>query len=132
MSDVDVRTNCGGCGAQLSESPSLQPEERTPCPSCGAIIRAMQVSISERVVIRGKLGVKGKRNDSKKPYVESVSGDDFHRKTGKWMKLSRLIDRENDHYREEVKDPCTGEVIHHCEEPLSDHKGHGSAKNPKH
>jgi hypothetical protein len=86
------------------------------------------VSISERLVIHGKLGMKARHKNSKKPFVESVSGDDLHRKTGKWMKLSRLIDREHNLYREEVKDPSTGGVLHYCEEPLSEHKGHGSAK----
>lgn len=108
MSEVSMRSTCGQCGAELSESASLQPEQRTPCPSCGSITRAIQVSISERVVIREKLGMKARHKDAKKPYVESVSGDDLHRKTGKWMKLSRLIDRENDLYRKEVKNPSTG------------------------
>lgn len=40
----------------------------------------------------------------------------------------RPIDRSNVIYREEVIDPTTGRVIHHCEEPLSKHRGHGSAK----
>lgn len=132
MSEATIRSNCGECGAEISEVPNVQPEQRKPCPSCGSILRAIQVSISERVVIREKLGLKARHKDAKKPYIESVSGDDLHRKTGKWMKLSRLIDRENNHYREEIKDPSTGEIIHHCEEPLSDHKGHGSAKDPKH
>jgi hypothetical protein len=29
---------------------------------------------------------------------------------------------------EHIVNPNTGEVIHHCEEPLSQHQGHGSAK----
>jgi|TARA_B110001450_G_C17324859_1_gene360958 hypothetical protein len=33
-----------------------------------------------------------------------------------------------DEYKEKVTDRETGEVIHHSEEPLSDHFGHGSAK----
>lgn len=131
MSEVNMRSNCGECGAELEESPSLPAEERTPCPTCGSITRAIQVSISESVMIREKLGMKGKHKGEKKPFIESVSGDDLHRKTGKWMKLTRMIDRDNNQYKEEVKDPETGDTIHRCEEPLSDHMGHGSAKKPK-
>lgn len=131
MSEADVKCNCGECGVELEESPSLPHESRMPCPACGSITRAIQVSISESIVVREKLGMKGKRAGEKKSYIESISGDDLHRKTGKWMKLSRLIDRENNVYKEEVKDPATGDIVHRCEEPLSDHKGHGSAKRPK-
>lgn len=63
-----------------------------------------------------------------KPFVEVVSGDDLHRNSGKLMKLERTIDRENDLYHEIVTNPSTGEIVHECKEPLSEHKGHGTAK----
>ena len=44
------------------------------------------------------------------------------------MRLERVIDREKDSYKEIVTDPITGEVTHHCGEPLSKHQGYGSAK----
>jgi len=44
------------------------------------------------------------------------------------MHLERLIDRENDWYAETVTDPETGEIVHECKEPLSEHQGHGAAK----
>ncbi len=34
-------------------------------------------------------------------------------------------------YSETVKDEETGELLHHCEEPLDQHKEHGSAKRRK-
>lgn len=33
-----------------------------------------------------------------------------------------------DWYSERVKDEKTGQIIHQCDEPLSKHQGHGSAK----
>lgn len=59
---------------------------------------------------------------------ESLSGDDLHRKTGKWVQKSRTIDHQNDWYEEVVTDPDTGQVLHRCAEPLSRHRGHGSDK----
>lgn len=41
------------------------------------------------------------------------------------------VDRENDRYSETVTEYETGIVIHHCNEKLSEHTGHGSAKRPK-
>jgi len=63
--------------------------------------------------------------------MEQTVGDDLHLKSGKWMKLERLIDRVGDWYREIVTDPENGQIIHFCEEPLSQHYGHGSAKENK-
>lgn len=47
------------------------------------------------------------------------------------MQKERLIDWGNDRYKEVVTDPETGIIVHHCEEPLSKHRGHGSAKKTK-
>lgn len=87
--------------------------------------------MQESVTLRWKYGLKQKRPGNKKPIYESVSGDDLHRATGQWNKLIREIDRENDHYRERIVNPQTGEVILDCDEPLTAHTGHGSAKQAK-
>jgi hypothetical protein len=42
-----------------------------------------------------------------------------------------VIDRANDYYHEKDVDKDSEEVIHECEEPLSQHFGHGSAKPKK-
>ena len=47
---------------------------------------------------------------------------------GRFMRKFRVVDREHDHYLETVVDPSTGQTIHHVDEPLSKHTGHGSAK----
>ncbi len=40
----------------------------------------------------------------------------------------RTMDRDANRYSEKVTMQDTGEVVHECSEPLSDHKGHGSDK----
>ena len=40
-----------------------------------------------------------------------------------------VVDKERDSYLETVVDPETKEIIHKCVEPLSQHRGHGSAKH---
>jgi hypothetical protein len=73
-----------------------------------------------------------RKNKDGKTLEESVGGDDLHRKSGKWMHKIRVIDHENDHYKEVVTDPESGEVVHCQEEPLSQHRGHGSEKKHPH
>lgn len=120
---------CTECGAPLDESPSLPTDQREPCPNCGSMARTIHVSVHETLTVRERMGLKARHGESGKPCLESVSGADLHRKSGKWMHLERVIDREKDEYKEVVKDPDTGTVIHKCEEPLSKHQGHGTAKH---
>jgi hypothetical protein len=68
------------------------------------------------------------RRSSEKVRSEQVVGDDYWRARGKWTKLKRIIDRDNDSYSKTIIDPQTGEVILSVEHPLSEHRGHGSAK----
>lgn len=40
---------CNSCGAVLSEGSGTQPEDRTPCLSCGSTSRRFSVEVSESV-----------------------------------------------------------------------------------
>lgn len=123
-----VHVLCGKCRALLDEDPHSRPEDRQPCPTCGSASRHFEVALSATVTARSKLALKAKRPGMKRPFVEQVIGDDLHRKTGRWMKLRRVIDRLRNWYSELLTDPRTGEVVHKTEEPLTEHRGHGSAK----
>ncbi|WP_234729988.1 hypothetical protein [Acidocella facilis] len=78
--------------------------------------------------IHDRLKLRAKKNGIKKPVQEIFSGDDQRKSKGDWVDKHRLIDRENDRYIETVRDKKTGEIIHHSDEPLTEHWGHGSAK----
>lgn len=131
MTTDDTTVMCGKCKAVLEEKSDIQPGERIPCPECGSTSRAFEVTLHENITFREKVGIEGKHPGEKKPFIVEVSGDDLFRKTGEWMKLSRVIDVENDSYCEIIIDPVTGKVVHICIEPLSKHRGHGSAKHKK-
>ena len=129
---VDSKTvSCGKCKIPLDEDANIESKDRNPCPKCGSLSRTFHVHIHETITMKSKLGMKGRHAGGGKPYIEAVSGDDLHRKSVKWMKLERTIDRENDKYHEIVTDPSTGEIVHECKEPLSEHRGHGAAKAKK-
>jgi hypothetical protein len=102
-----------------------------PCSVCGSTRRIHNISITETLVIRDEYRQKAKHPGQKKPYIEDISGSDYSRDRGKHVHLQRIIDRDNDYYFEKITDYETGEVIHHCEEPLSQHQGHGDAKRNK-
>jgi hypothetical protein len=64
--------------------------------------------VSDTLHVREKIGMKGRRPGLKRPFVEQIAGDDLHRKTGRWMRLHRVIDRIRNWYSERVVDPDTG------------------------
>ncbi|MGD0856397.1 MAG: hypothetical protein ABSA18_11400 [Dehalococcoidia bacterium] len=128
MQDNTMIVVCGKCKCELEEEPNIAPIQRVPCPKCGSTSRNFEVKSSVTITAKSQVSVLGKRQGKGKPFIEQVAGDNLHRKTGKWMKRSRVIDRENDSYKETITDPATGEIIHHCDEPLSKHIGHGDDK----
>ena len=93
--------------------------------------RIFEVHLASSITPRSKLGLKARHPSLRKPFFESVSGDDLFRLTGQWNKLKRVIDRARDYYLEVITDRRTGKIIRYCEEPLSQHKGRGSAKKEK-
>jgi hypothetical protein len=123
MSDV----RCANCNGPIDEPPDLPAEARQPCPTCGGKTRAFEASASDTFPVREKIGFKH-RDAKRKMIAQGVNGADLFRKIGKWMHLERFFDHRGDRYVETVTDPETGEVIHQCDEPLSQHQGHGSAK----
>jgi hypothetical protein len=81
-----------------------------------------------RVAAKGKT-LSGVREGKKKRHeFESVVGDEFNSK-GQMVKKERIIDRKNNLYSERVINEDTGEVVRLVNEPLSEHKGCGSAKH---
>ena len=122
------QVTCVRCDAPIDELPNAVAGDRKPCPRCGSTLRRFDVAISVTVEAHSDLGPKQRRPGFKKPIHEQKSGSSFSVRLKRWMRRTRMIDRENDRYAEKVVDPLTGETIHQCDEPLSAHQGHGSAK----
>jgi hypothetical protein len=80
--------------------------------------------------LKGLVKLKGRSGPGKKGIrFELVQGDELTRSTGRWATKRRLIDRENRRYQERVVEQGSGEVIRNIDEPLSAHRGHGSARD---
>ena len=121
---------CKDCGTEVHARGDM-PEQRMPCEKCGSTKRNYYVSISESVVVREGIGVKVKCAKEKKPYIEDLAVPDYSRNLEKIVHRERIIDRDNDRYFEKITDYESDEVIHRCEEPLTQHQGHGNAKSKK-
>ena len=81
---ADRSVQCGDCGLDLDESPN-EPN-RTPCPTCGSIRRAINICVVEEVSFKEQVGLKIKDptyTGKSKIKIEQLVGDDLHRKSGK-------------------------------------------------
>ena len=133
MTEVSGTIKCSNCGENMP-SEWISSSNVKICPNCGSTNQDIQIEISEKMSIyeclEGILDDAGlpSNRQRKKTRTEFRTGHDWSNRLQKMVHKERLIDRRNDIYRELVTDPATGEVIHECEEPLSQHTGHGDAK----
>ena len=88
------------------------------------------INVADNIQVNESIRLRGKREGRKKPTSAIVSEDDFHRDSKEWRHIDRVIDFENDHYAEIIKDK-EGKIVRHCREPLTKHRGRGSAKETK-
>ena len=121
-------TKCGKCGAVLS--PPVHAASM--CPGCGKALSEIRVLVEEEVplTIRERLQTKVRHGQPGEvaPHLETTAGDDLKWSTGRWLRVERRVDRENDLYTETLTDPETGEVVREVHERLSEHRGRGAAK----
>lgn len=128
------KVTCTSCGKETGETEEQINSNPQPCPHCESMEKTVHIFVHDEVKLDVKESLRGKAKDDSyrskdKLRRDFFHGDDLHRESGKWYKKDRVIDKDNDHYKEVFIDPETGEINHECEEPLSEHRNHGSAKN---
>jgi predicted RNA-binding Zn-ribbon protein involved in translation (DUF1610 family) len=119
---------CSDCNESLAHSHSTTTRE--PCPRCGSLRRTIHVGtiLSAKVEMHAKAEWKSGARKTGKPLRWGVTGDDLHRNSGRWSTVERVFDRIRDYYYEHISDKESGTVIKHCEEKLTEHRGHGDAR----
>jgi len=123
-SSEQTTARCPKCGASLL----ARGEEGTSirCNQCGSELYFKYLEGS--ITPSGYL-LRRARSPSKANYrIQREEGDSFYRKTGRWHKLIRIIDRVRKWYYEHIVDSETGEVISHKDQSLTDHRRIGNPK----
>ena len=125
---MDAR--CTDCGSVLTVEVSRDPFR--PCPVCGSTSRQFFAEIMDKLHVEDSHGMEGRRaglGRRKGWFVRSFTRLVAQVSRGGALAYhTRLMDRDANRYVETVAMRDTGEVIHHCDEPLSEHQGHGSAR----
>ena len=123
---------CRECGSFVGEYENSEVPESIVCPECGSLKMEVELILCDRISLNESIhGKTNKMPGKKKPAYEFQAGDEYSVSKIKFVSKQRVIDRAHDRYYEDVRDKETGEEIHHCEEKLSEHFGHGSAKESK-
>lgn len=114
---VSTKYYCSNCREPLKA-------EDKQCPRCECKNRDIEVTIDGKITLKGvfkiKFKPKGKKvtHITKKGWQDSKNKDKFPEGVDILMK----IDRENDIYRQIIRDRKTGKIVHEEDEPLSKHK----------
>jgi len=90
--------------------------------------RNHEETLTDGIAVYDHMRMKGKHSGKGKPFLDARVGADYYVKDKEWRHLERTIDRENNLYLEIIKDMETGRVIKEVKELLTDHQGHGAAK----
>jgi len=116
---------CKSCGASLN---GLTSKENGPCPVCGSRLRIFQKPLAGILAMRGGLRGVAYRISKSKWFTKFMAEPSFTRRLGIWSNRLKMEDKRSDKYLETVTNSETEEILHKCEEPLSQHWNHGSAK----
>jgi hypothetical protein len=119
MKDKITCTDCGN---------SIETIDTT-C-TCGSVKKTIHLAFHElNKGIKDQLVGKVKKDSlpSKKKIRQHFISGSEQSANGEWVEKERLIDKDNNFYKEHITDE-TGKVIIDIEEPLDKHQGHGSAK----
>ena len=123
-----MSVRCSDCGHELEDV--ADRASALACPNCGGTRRTFDGSLGERADARDGLGYKLRRPGSsvrKSIILEGTRRFEPSQKA-RLVKVERHLDRLNNRYMERVIDVDSGAVLHECQEPLSAHVGHGSAR----
>lgn len=115
---------CENCNQKLQSLSEL-------CKSCGSAKKNIVLEFVDKIEPTLKDCLSGKVQNpflrSKDKLREKFTLGASQSANGEWVEKNQIINRDKDYYFEEVKN-SEGEIIHHCEEKLSEHIGHGSDK----
>lgn len=128
----DETWNCTECGEPCI--PIRAGQENLPCTHCGSLAKTINLQFADEVGLVATDWLDAKTTNVKMSGKRKVrrhlqTGSQWSVSREKFVDKVRDIDRDADTYFERVVDSDTGEVLRHCDEPLSEHLERGSAKS---
>jgi hypothetical protein len=139
MTDAQDTVSCStpGCDFTFGAYPKgMEPDDRrSPCPACGERGRSVHKTLTAEVKSTASLsydafppGASSKR----RRFAWGFTGWDFSRRLQRLVRKESSFNKRADRRFEHIEDPETGDVLHHQDHPLTEHKGHGSdRKTPR-
>ena len=118
---------CSDCNEAI-DTINDTTDYRTPCLSCGGKSLTVLKSLDDSVTTQSGIRAIGYAASKTKWFLKLMSEPSFTHFLGKWSHRLKIENKRLDEYVELVNNPETGEVLHECREPLSQHRGHGSTK----
>lgn len=124
------RVRCFPCGYRFEDAAAhaAAGNKRAPCPSCGSKGLIIDVEDGDAATTHVMLRLT-KKLPGKGRVFRGKFGDELHHETGRWQRITRTVDRHGDWYRERITDYETGDLVRARDEPLSEHRGRGSARH---
>ena len=119
---------CTRCDSPVHNVHHSTRDGKPLCASCAGVEPHANVFDMDSALAHEDSALKGQRPGEKEPFLELKAGDSLEHRTGLWRERFQRVDRDNDTYDKVVTDKETGAIIHECHEPLSKHRGRGSAK----
>ena len=119
---------CVACEMHLAAE--YGPDPLGPCPKCGTEMSVWYpVGKEFRLRVAGFQDRSIPRGRSRRHWeYQSEAGHSVYEQDGRVYWIEREIDRVANEYYERIVDKETGEVVREVHEPLTAHRGHGSAR----
>lgn len=132
MTDGMTAVTCADCRHAFADfEAALREADRPPCPECGGTERIAYVEASDSISVHESCALKGRPASGGRPFLLAVHDKlEWFRRSGRWHVVTRVVNRRDDQYHERIVDRETGSVVREVHEPLSQHRGHGSARRP--
>jgi hypothetical protein len=123
------RVECGECGYEFPDPVAATKVPRSLCALCGATTKKMHFLAEASVGVSASMRGVGYTTSKSNWLAKFYSRPEWHRALGRLHDVSRMFNKRTDEYHEVIHDHETGELVMEVHEPLSEHQGHGSAKN---
>lgn len=128
MSDNTTLHVYCACGYYFPDAAVARQSPAVPCPKCGKVARKYDLHCADEITLNDGVRGIGYVGSVSKWFAKFYEKRELFRKTGRWHRIRRRFDKRTDEYEEVIHDEKSGALVRSHSEPLSKHRGHGSAR----